>query len=62
MVPKIVFTLLMSIRGVFFVLDFPLDFFLLDEDLEELQHEIARKKGYELVDHSMILHVRKIES
>ncbi|MDC1171023.1 transcriptional repressor, partial [Gammaproteobacteria bacterium] len=33
-----------------------------DEDLEKLQHEIAKKKGYELVDHSMILHVRKIES
>ena len=33
-----------------------------DEDLEQLQHEIAKKKGYELVDHSMILHVRKIES
>jgi Fe2+ or Zn2+ uptake regulation protein len=32
------------------------------EDLEKLQHEIAKKKGYELVDHSMILHVRKIES
>ena len=33
-----------------------------DEDLEKLQHEIVKKKGYELVDHSMILHVRKIES
>jgi Fur family ferric uptake transcriptional regulator len=33
-----------------------------DEELEKLQHEIANKKGYELVDHSMILHVRKIES
>ena len=33
-----------------------------DEELEKLQHEIANKKGYELVDHSMVLHVRKIES
>jgi Fur family ferric uptake transcriptional regulator len=33
-----------------------------DEELEKLQHEIVNKKGYELVDHNMILHVRKIES
>ena len=33
-----------------------------DEELEKLQHEIANKKGYELVDHNMVLHVRKIES
>ena len=33
-----------------------------DEELEQLQHKIAKRKGYELVDHSMILHVRKIES
>ena len=33
-----------------------------DKELEKLQHEIANKKGYELVDHNMILHVRKIES
>ena len=33
-----------------------------DEELEQLQHDIAKRKGYELVDHSMVLHVRKIES
>ena len=33
-----------------------------NEELEKLKNEIANKMGYELVDHSMILHVRKIES
>ena len=36
MVPNTVFNLLTSMIGVFFELDFSLDFFLLDEDLEEL--------------------------
>lgn len=30
-----------------------------DERIEELQHEIAEKHGYELVDHTMVLYVRK---
>lgn len=29
-----------------------------DEEIERLQHEIARKHGYELVDHSLVLYVR----
>jgi len=30
-----------------------------DKDIEELQHAIAEKHGYELVDHNLVLHVRK---
>ena len=33
-----------------------------DEDIERLQHEIARKHGFELLDHSLVLYVRKPES
>jgi Fur family ferric uptake transcriptional regulator len=33
-----------------------------DEDLEQLQHDIAEKAGYELVDHSMVLYVKKIQT
>ena len=33
-----------------------------DENLEQLQHDIAKKAGYELVDHSMVLYVRKIQT
>lgn len=29
-----------------------------DEDIERLQHEIARKHGFELIDHSLVLYVR----
>ena len=28
------------------------------EEIERLQHEIAEKHGYELIDHSLILYVR----
>lgn len=30
-----------------------------DNEIERLQHEIAEKHGYELVDHSLVLYVRK---
>ncbi len=30
------------------------------EEIERLQHEIAEKYGYELVDHSLVLYVRTI--
>jgi len=29
-----------------------------DEDIERLQHEIARKHDFELIDHSLVLYVR----
>lgn len=29
-----------------------------DKDIERLQHEIAEKHGFELVDHSLVLYVR----
>tara|TARA_R110002049_G_scaffold22388_10_gene80216 strand:+ start:1722 stop:2129 length:408 start_codon:yes stop_codon:yes gene_type:complete len=29
------------------------------EEIERLQHEIAAKHGYELLDHSLVLYVRK---
>jgi len=29
------------------------------EEIERLQHEIAAKHGYELIDHSLVLYVRK---
>lgn len=34
----------------------------LDEDLEQLQHKIADKYGYEIVDHSLVLYVRPKDS
>lgn len=33
-----------------------------DEKLEELQHKIAEKHGYEIVDHSMVLYVKPKKS
>ena len=33
-----------------------------DESLEQLQHDIAKKAGYELVEHSMVLYVKKIQT
>ncbi|MEM9257136.1 MAG: ferric iron uptake transcriptional regulator [Pseudomonadota bacterium] len=30
-----------------------------DEIIERRQHEIAKKHGYELIDHSLVLYVRK---
>jgi len=30
-----------------------------DEEIEKLQHAIAARHGYELVDHNLVLHVRK---
>jgi len=33
-----------------------------DESLEDLQHKIADKHGYEIVDHSMVLYVRPKKS
>ncbi|MEP1471992.1 MAG: ferric iron uptake transcriptional regulator [Halieaceae bacterium] len=32
-----------------------------DSVIEQRQHEIAREHGYELVDHSLVLYVRKSE-
>ncbi|MEE4184356.1 MAG: ferric iron uptake transcriptional regulator [Gammaproteobacteria bacterium] len=33
-----------------------------DEDIERLQHAIARKHGYEIVDHNMVLFVRAADA
>ena len=33
-----------------------------DSDLIERLNEIARNAGYQLVDHNLVLHVKKIES
>lgn len=30
-----------------------------NEEIERLQHEIAEKHGYELIDHSLVLYVKK---
>jgi len=30
----------------------------IDEEIERLQHEIARKHNFELIDHSLVLYVR----
>lgn len=30
-----------------------------DEKIEQLQHEIAEQHGYELIDHELVLYVRK---
>ncbi len=32
-----------------------------NEQIEKLQHEMAAKKGYELVDHSLVLYVKPIK-
>lgn len=32
-----------------------------DEEIERIQHEIAEKYGYELVDHSLVLYVKPKE-
>lgn len=29
------------------------------EEIEKLQHEVARKHGFELIDHSLVLYVRR---
>lgn len=34
----------------------------MSEDIERLQHEIAKENGYELLDHSLVLYVRPIEN
>jgi len=31
----------------------------INEEIEKLQHQIAEEHGYELVDHSLVLYVRK---
>ncbi len=31
------------------------------EDIERLQYEVARERGYELVDHSLVLYVRPLK-
>jgi Fur family ferric uptake transcriptional regulator len=31
----------------------------LDEVIEKRQHEIAEEHGYEIIDHSLVLYVRK---
>jgi len=31
-----------------------------EEDIERLQHEIAAKYGYEIIDHNLVLYVRPI--
>ncbi|MDX1481731.1 MAG: ferric iron uptake transcriptional regulator [Woeseiaceae bacterium] len=33
-----------------------------NEEIERLQHEIAKKHGYELIDHSLVLYVKKAGS
>jgi Fur family ferric uptake transcriptional regulator len=33
-----------------------------DERIERLQREIAREHGFELVEHTMVLYVRKAKS
>ena len=32
-----------------------------DAVIEQRQHEIAKERGYELIDHSLVLYVRKID-
>jgi Fur family ferric uptake transcriptional regulator len=32
-----------------------------DAVIEQRQHEIAKEHGYELIDHSLVLYVRKID-
>jgi Fur family ferric uptake transcriptional regulator len=33
----------------------------MNEDIERLQHEIAKDNGYELIDHSLVLYVRPLK-
>ncbi len=33
-----------------------------DNDIEELQHRVAAKHGYQIVDHSMVLYVKPLDS
>jgi Fur family ferric uptake transcriptional regulator len=33
----------------------------MDSVIEKRQHELAEEHGYELVDHSLVLYVRKIK-
>ncbi len=33
-----------------------------DEDIENLQHKIAAKHGYDIIDHSMVLYVKPKDS
>lgn len=32
-----------------------------NQEIEELQHEIAKKHGYELIDHSLVLYVKPLK-
>ncbi|MCF6288503.1 MAG: ferric iron uptake transcriptional regulator [Proteobacteria bacterium] len=32
----------------------------IDDEIEQLQHKIAKKFGYQLIDHKMVLYVKKI--
>lgn len=32
----------------------------ISDDIERLQHEIAKKNGYELLDHSLVLYVKRL--
>lgn len=32
-----------------------------DKEIEELQHEIAKRQGFDLVDHNLVLYVKKIK-
>ncbi len=34
----------------------------ISEDIERLQHEVAKNRGYELLDHSLVLYVRPLKS
>ena len=33
-----------------------------DEEIEKIQHDIARKHNYEIVDHNLVLYVRPLKS
>lgn len=33
----------------------------INDDIERLQEEIAKKHGYELIDHSLVLYVRRLK-
>ncbi|MRI32675.1 ferric iron uptake transcriptional regulator [Endozoicomonas sp. OPT23] len=33
----------------------------IDPEIEKLQHEIAAKHGYEIVDHNLVLYVKKLK-
>jgi len=32
----------------------------MNDDIERLQHEIAKHHGYELIDHSLVLYVKPL--